>query len=123
MKGQAPVIASGERIYDFVYVTDLVRGYLLAGCRSGVEGAVIELGTGIGTKLRDVAELVVRLVGSKERPQIGIEPMRPGERSRVGNPEGARLLLGWEPRWSLETGLTETIVWYRARIAEGYEPG
>jgi len=31
----------------------------------------------------------------------------------------ARRLLGWEPRWSLDEGLRETLAWYRDFFAEG----
>ena len=58
-----------------------------------------------------MAEEICRLTGSKS-PQIH-EPERPGDvRHSVASAERIRAT-GWIPRHTLESGLAETVAWYR----------
>jgi nucleoside-diphosphate-sugar epimerase len=116
LRGEAPQLSSGSRIADFVYVLDVVRGLLWAGLRPGVEGKTIDLGTGTGTTVREVVELLVELSGSAARPVFGALPDRPGERRRVADTEAARRHLGWLPLCSLREGLAQTVAWYRSTV-------
>lgn len=117
LRGEAPRLSSGSRVCDFVFVTDVVRGLLRAGLAHDTHGETFDLGTAIGTPVRDVVELVVELSGSAARPVFGAVPDRPGERPLVANGAPARARLGWEPCWSLRDGLTETIAWHREHAA------
>lgn len=111
-----PHLSSGRRVCDFVYVLDVVRGFLKAGVQLGLEGETVDLGTGEGTSVRDVVELLVELSGSTARPVFGAIPDRIGERPLVADRDAIRRLIDWEPRWSLRDGLMETVAWYRSRV-------
>ncbi len=113
LRGEAPRLTSGHRMCDFVYVLDVVRALLQGGVRPKLEGAVIDLGTGTGTTVRELVELLVDLSGSRTRPVFGAIPDRLGERPQVADATAARQLLGWAPQWSLREGLTQTVAWYR----------
>jgi len=116
LRGQALHLTSGRRVCDFVYVLDVVRGLLQAGIRPGLEGATIDLGTGTGTTVREMVELLVALSGNRTRPVFGALDDRPWERPQVADSTPARQLLGWAPMWSLREGLTQTVAWYRNTI-------
>jgi len=116
LRGEAPHLSSGSRVADFIYVLDVVRGLLRAGLRPGIEGKTIDLGTGTGTTVREVAELLVELSGSTARPVFGAVPDRPGERRQVADTEPARRYLGWAPLCSLREGLVQTVSWYRNAV-------
>ncbi len=118
LRGENPQLSSGGRMCDFVYVLDVVRGLLQAGLQPNLEVETIDLGTGKGTLVRDVMELLVELSGSAARPMFGVVPDRPGERPQVADREATRRLLGWEPLWSLRDGLTETVAWYRTIVRD-----
>lgn len=117
LRQEPPHLSSGKRVYDFIYVLDVVRGLLKAGLEPQVRGEEIDLGTGSGTCIRDVVNLLVELTGSRARPVFGAVADRVGERSRIADWEKARKLLAWQPFWSLQDGLAETVAWYRAHLA------
>lgn len=120
LRGESPNLSSGERVCDFVYVLDVVRGLLRAGLQAGIDGSTIELGTGEGTKIRDVVEVLVDLSGSISRPAFGAIPDRIGECPQIADKDTSRRLIGWEPLWSLQESLKETVAYYRAEIENTY---
>lgn len=123
LRGENPHLGSGRRVCDFVYVLDVVRGLLKASIQPGLEGEMVDLGTGKGTVIRDVVELVVELTGSTGRPVFGTVPDRIGERPQIADKDASRRLIDWEPLWSLREGLIETVAWYRARMGDIHGTG
>lgn len=118
LHGENPRLSSGRRVCDFVYVLDVVRGLLKASIQPGLEGQTLDLGTGIGTSVRDMVELLVELCGSTAQPVFGALPDRLDERSQIADIDSTRWLLDWEPMWSLRDGLVETIEWYRVMVRD-----
>jgi len=115
LREEAPRLSSGKRVVDLVYIVDIVRGLLQVGIQPGLEGKVMDLGTGQGTCLRDVVELLVELSNSQVTPLFGAVADRLGEHPQIADRDITRQLLDWEPLWSLRQGLTETIGWYRSQ--------
>lgn len=103
----------GEQTREFNYVDDIVDGILRAGEVEGIEGEVINIGCGEPQRVRDLAALVLELMGNPIQLQLGRLPYRPGEATQFYcSNEKATALLGWAPRVSLEDGLRRTIAWY-----------
>ena len=100
---------------DLNYVSDTVRGFVLAAETEGSTGKVIHLGTGVEISIGDLAMKIAELMGKKISIECVDERKRP-EKSEVerllADPEKAHELLSWEPEWSLEKGLMETIKWF-----------
>lgn len=97
---------------DMTFVTDTVKGFLLAATTPGIEGCTINLGNGeahsVGAFARRILALMgkdlpIRHDGTRERP-AGSEVMK-----LVSNNTKARDLLGWTPSTSLDEGLRATI--------------
>jgi nucleoside-diphosphate-sugar epimerase len=113
-------MTGGEQTREFNYVEDIVRGMVLASEAAGVDGLVVNIGCAEPRRIRDVAALVLDLMGNPVRAQFGTLPYRPGETWQFYcDNERARRLLGWRPQVTLEDGLRRTIDWYRARAAAG----
>jgi nucleoside-diphosphate-sugar epimerase len=112
LKGEHPQISSSTRICDFIYVCDLVRGLLRAGIEPHLEGEIFELGTGRSTKISEIVLSIATLMKSSLAPDFIANSERPEEQSIVANIRKTTVQLKWEPRWSLEEGLRETIEWY-----------
>ena len=99
---------------DFTYVRDTVNGFLQAAHAPNVTGQELNLGTGPDISVGELAEHIVRLVGRPVVIETESERMRPekSEVMRLLSDNGlARRALGWEPAYSLEDGLRETIAW------------
>jgi UDP-glucose 4-epimerase len=123
LRNEAPVLTSGERLCDAVYVDDVVRG-LLSAAVAPVEivGTCMDLGTGTGISIRQLVEMIAKLVGSSRSPVFGGLPDRLHEESVVADVKRTKSLLGWEPRWSLDEGLRNTVGWYRQHPEWGNSP-
>jgi dTDP-glucose 4,6-dehydratase len=110
---------------DFTYVSDTVRGFLLAGSTAGVEGWTFNLGTGEEIRIGDVADRIALKVGHKVEIMVDPHRLRP-EKSEVlrliSDNRQAREVIGWTPQVSLDEGLDLTIDWMRANL-ERYKPG
>jgi NAD dependent epimerase/dehydratase len=104
---------------DCTYVSDTVRGFILAAEAQHVEGQVFNLGTGVEISIGDLARKIIQMVG---RPiEIALDP----ERLRPEPSEVLRLLsdnslagerLGWQPEITLDEGLNQTIAWIRDHL-------
>jgi dTDP-glucose 4,6-dehydratase len=105
------VYGDGSQTRSLCYVDDLVEG-LLAVLDRG-DQLPINLGNPNETSVMALAELVIRLTGSKSKVEFGPLPADDPKR-RCPDISRARALLGWEPRVELEDGLTRTIQHFRA---------
>lgn len=111
--GHAPVIyGDGSQTYDFIHVDDIARANLLA-MRADTTAECYNVGRGIGTTIKELAELLLRLTES------GLElAYEPGGKtfvtSRIGCPEKAERDLGYKWSIDLEEGMRTLIEWRRA---------
>jgi nucleoside-diphosphate-sugar epimerase len=105
----------GEQKREFNYVDDVVDAFLkVAACRKA-QGEVINIGSGIPYKVKDVVTMIKDLIGGDTTVNIGALPYRKGERMECYcNNEKLKKLTGWSPRVSLQEGLRLTVEWYRS---------
>ncbi len=101
---------------DLNYVADTVEGFIKAAESSKAIGEVINLGTGREISIGELATTILRTMGKDLQVITDSERIRPGgsEVERLcADASKARQLLGWEPKHSLEEGLTRTVEWIR----------
>jgi nucleoside-diphosphate-sugar epimerase len=119
LQGREPLLASGKRPVDWVYVDDVVEGLLRVGVVPALEGQQVDLGSGRLVPVRTVVEQLYTLLDAKREPPFGAIPDRPMEQVRVARSEESEELLGWAPVVPLEEGLSRTVEWYRNELALG----
>lgn len=101
---------------DLTYVADTVDGFVRAATAPGIDGRVIQLGTGRSESIGDLLRLACRLLGTEARAVEDATRLRPDASEILvlqADPSLAREVLGWEPRTSLEDGIRATIDWLR----------
>ncbi len=104
-EGRPFPMTGGRQERDFVYVDDVVRGYLAAATH-GVDGRTYDLGWGETHTIQAVIDRLYQLMQAKTRPLYGALPYRPGEIWSVhADVDPATQDLGWCPRVSLDEGL------------------
>ncbi|HVW17201.1 MAG TPA: GDP-L-fucose synthase [Solirubrobacteraceae bacterium] len=116
-RGDAQVVlwGTGSPSREFLYVDDAARALLLAAERLQTSEPV-NVGTGVETTIRDLAETIERLVGYEG--ETVWDATRPdGQPKRFLDISRARELMGYEPTVSLEDGLERTIASFRERRA------
>jgi GDP-L-fucose synthase len=98
---------TGSPSREFLYVDDAARALLLAGERLDTSDPV-NIGTGIETRIRHLAETIERLTGFTG--ETVWDSSRPdGQPTRFLDVSRARDLMGFDARVALEDGLRETI--------------
>ncbi len=114
-----------EPVRDMNYVSDTVAGLVAAATAPGVEGAVINLGSGRGVSMRELLEIALAAVGRRPRIEAEEARRRP-ERSEVMtlvcDATRARERLGWTSRVGLEEGVRRTAAWISDHLRD-YQPG
>ena len=111
-----PVYGDGMQVRDWLYVDDHCRG-ILAVLRQGREGEIYNIG---GNRSLPNLEVVRRLLAATGRPESLIQYVtdRPGHDRRYAlSSEKLMRETGWRPRVDFESGLAQTIDWYRANAA------
>jgi len=116
-RGEAPRISSGRHVYDWVFVDDVVDGFVKMATGEDIDGQSVDLGTGIQTTTADLVETLCDLMGGKIRPVYGALSDRPLEPVRVADRERAFAQIGFRSTVALRDGLQRTINWYNAHPA------
>ncbi len=105
------IFGKGDKTRDYVYVADVVAANLLAMEKD--IGGVFNIGTGVETSDQQMFDLVAGLTGYRDNPHHA--PVRKGEIYRICLDSGkAEKEIGWQPRFALREGLTETVSYYRS---------
>lgn len=99
---------------DLTFVSDTVEGFVRAARAPGVEGEVIQLGTGTAVSIQELFDAACDALRVSARVVQTEERMRP-DRSEVmvllSDPSRARERLGWTPTVDLRSGLARTAEW------------
>ncbi len=109
-KGVAPVVyGDGSQAYDFVNVIDCARANVCA-MKAESTDEFYNVGTGIRTSIKELAELVLDITGSDLK--IKYEPAgQTFVKNRIGCPEKAKREIGFDASISLREGLKALIDW------------
>lgn len=111
--GQPPLIlGDGTQTMDFVYIEDIARANLLAA-KSDVSDEVFNVASGVETSLNDLAAGLLRVMGSRLKPEYGparkVNPV-PRRLAETGN---AKQKIGFEAQVDLEEGLRRLVAWWQ----------
>lgn len=120
MKHESPVInGDGEYSRDFTYIEDVIQMNLLALETTDVQAVnqIYNTAEGERTTLNELTAYLQQYLAAHD-PQIAqVEvlhgPYRVGDIPHsLASVEKAKTLLGYQPRFSLKTGLKEAVEWY-----------
>jgi dTDP-L-rhamnose 4-epimerase len=116
---QPPVIyEDGCQTRDFIHISDIVQGLLLAMDRPEADNQVINLGTGQPTSVLRVAQMLSEhLTAGEVRPQIQHQYRTGDIRHCYADATKARRLLAFEPQVPLQEGLADLLAWVREQTA------
>ncbi|MCG7288109.1 NAD-dependent epimerase/dehydratase family protein [Cellulomonas sp. ACRRI] len=118
------VFGDGRQTMDFVHVRDVARANVLA-VTSGVAGGAYNVASGTETSLLQLAEALLRVMGSDLAVEHGPERAVNGVPRRLADTAAARRDLGFVAQVGLDEGLRELVDWWRPRraaVAAGRDP-
>ncbi len=115
LAGQSPQYTKGEQMWDYLYCRDAARALWLAA-RKGRDGAVYCLGSGQARPLKEFILAIWRQMGMSGEPRFGSLPYSENQVMYLcADISELSKDLGFEPEYSFEEGIRETIAWCRGR--------
>lgn len=113
-RGEGPtILGDGSEAFDFVAVEDCARANLCA-MQAEVVDEFYNVGTGVRTSLKELAERIVHLTGSNQPIQYAPRSQATLVRNRIGSPVKARKQIGFDAQIDLDDGLRRLIAWRAA---------
>ena len=104
----------GEQTRDFSFVEDIARANSLAAETDKLDGLPVNVGSGYGTPIREVAEQLSAAVKIDIAPEINGE-FRPGEMRHLTSDTTRIRAAGYEPHVDLADGIARYLDWVRAQ--------
>jgi UDP-glucose 4-epimerase len=122
VEGKPPLIfGDGLQTMDFVCVPDIARANVLAA-ESEVTDRVYNVASGTEISLRDLAEALLRTMGSDLEIEYGPARAVNGVTRRLADTSAAAADLGFKAEIGLEQGLAELVEWWQGEKAAGQQP-
>jgi dTDP-L-rhamnose 4-epimerase len=115
LSGEPPILyEDGEQTRDLCFVEDIARANLLVAQCDGADGEAVNVGSGRGTTIREVAETVALALGSTISPHESGE-YRPGDLRHLV-PDLTRIArLGYASEVTLASGVARYVMWLRTQ--------
>ena len=112
LKGEVPTIfGDGNQKRDFIQVDDVAEANILA-MQKDIKTGIFNIGTGKGTNINQIADLLISKIGSKIKPKYSSLPA--GEPAdSVASIIKAKESLGFKPQFKLENKVDEVISWIK----------
>ena len=111
----APVLyEDGEQTRDFSFVEDIARANLLAAETDKLDGSPVNVGSGTGTPIRQIAEQLSAALKIDIAPEINGE-FRPGEMRHLTSDTTRIRAIGYRPDVDLADGIARYIDWIRSQ--------
>src|SRR3954464_9592304 len=108
--GQRPrIFKHGEQQRDFVYVKDVVEGSIRA--LEATESGIYNLGSGIARSFNELVDILNRSLGTDYKPDYIENPHAHYQNFTQADLTRVRNGLGYEPRYTLETGVADYMQW------------
>ena len=102
----------GSSSADFVYVADVARANLLA-CGARAPDAIVNVCSGVETRMSELAALLLEVTGSKLGVEHRVQPAGALPARRYGDPRRAEDTLGFRATTDLREGMRKLIAWRR----------
>lgn len=116
LKGEAPIIRSdGTFMRDYLYVRDAVRAYMMlaeALDRPEIRGQAFNCGTDDPMSVLEMTRLILKLSPHAELEPRVLNEVKNEIKDQYLDSAKIKRMLGWEPAWTREAALGETLAWY-----------
>ena len=104
----------GAQTRDFSFVEDVARANLLAAETDKLDGVPVNIGSGHGTPIREIAEQLSHVLKVDTAPEINGE-FRPGEMRHLTSDTKLARSAGYKPTVDLNDGIPRYINWIRTQ--------
>lgn len=109
------IFEDGKETRDFVYIDDVVEATLLGIEKEEANGHTFNIGTGVATDVLTVARTLIGKYGLQVPLRVSGNYRSGDIRHNYADISLARELLGFEPRWDFDRGITRFVDWVNAQ--------
>ena len=122
LKREKVYIGAPDSVRDYMYIDDHVNAYLLAMKKEEAKGQVFNVGTGVGTSNRELAEEIANKIGYNKAnitfgsypPGYAFRPLISDQPYIVLDATKIKTKLGWKTTVSLDDGLDKIISYFQS---------
>lgn len=111
------MLGSLDPVRDMTFVKDTAEGFITVGLCDKAIGQTINLGVGKGDTIGDMVKTILKILGKEDMPikqdPSRVRPAKSEVMRLISDNTIARELCGWQPKYSLEQGLEETVEWIK----------
>ena len=110
-------VGSLSPVRDLTFVKDTVNGFIEIGASKRSIGEVTNIGTGSGVTIGELLQRILRILGKEDMRVVEdadrVRPDKSEVMELICDNSKAKQLFSWNPQYSLDDGLAETIEWMR----------
>lgn len=122
LRGERPIIRSdGTLIRDYFYIEDAAQAYLMLAEKMedpAIHGEAFNFSHEAPVTVMEMTHKILKLMGREDLRPVIQNTAQHEIANQSLSAKKARTMLGWQPRFTLEDGLTNTVAWYREYLAE-----
>jgi len=127
LKEEKVYVGAPNSVRDYMYVDDHVNAYLLAIRNAKAKGQIYNVGTGVGTSNKELAEMIAEKIGYDKRrivfgsypPGYPYRPPISDQPSIVLDATKIKKELNWAPKISLSEGIDKVVSYFQKCSKKG----
>jgi len=118
LSGKDVKLSSPDSVRDFVFIEDVVDAYLkVTEIISKAKGEIFNIGSGRQYSVGEVVSKIIELTGGKIKPEWKTMPNPRIEPAVwIADISKAKDILKWQPEYTLERGLKNTVKWFKENV-------
>jgi UDP-glucose 4-epimerase len=105
----------GSQTRDFIYIEDLIEAVMLAATAPGIGGETFQIASGAETAISELAARLARALECADVSNVRAicaNTCAQGVKRNFSDTTKARVLLGWQPKVTLDEGLKRTVLYF-----------
>lgn len=111
---ELPITGTGNETRDWTYVEDIVNGLLAMGIEEEAIGEAINLGSGVETKVIDMANMILKRTGSEKGVKYVDSRAWDVKKRLCSSIDKAKKILNYKPTYKFEEGIDKIHGWFEA---------
>ncbi|MBT4512996.1 MAG: NAD(P)-dependent oxidoreductase [Chloroflexi bacterium] len=116
LKGERPVLTKSEQMWDFIYSVDCAKAFYLIATK-GRHGMAYPIGTGKARSMKEYFECIRGYINPSLKLGFGEKPYAPNQLMLLCSDNTVlKTDTGFEPEYTFEEGIRETIEWAKKRV-------
>ena len=120
IQGEKIVLKNPSVARDFIYIKDVTEAFdtVIKDCETATGLNILNLGTGVGSKISDVAYMINGLNGNKSKIEFSLGDQRPENSipGPIADMKKTQSILKWKPKYDIRRGFLDQNNWFSKHL-------